>query len=158
MRILFTLTLIFTITVLASCSSPGDKPLDRKDGYTPVLETREDSLFHDVMEGHDVAMAKMGKISRYAKRSRVILDSIRQLPAEQQDPLVIKNYEDILQRLVVAENAMFQWMGEFKADTLKTDNQKRINYLESEKQKVTAMSKMVLETVNAGDSLFQVQQ
>ena len=64
----------------------------------------------------------------------------------------------MLQRLVVAENAMFQWMGEFKADTLKTDNEKRITYLESQKQKVNAMSKLVLETVSAGDSLFQGQR
>lgn len=150
----FILAVISSVALMVSCSSPGDKPMDRKDGYTPVLETREDTLFHEVMDGHDVAMAKMGKISRYAKRSRVILDSLRQLPNEQQDPLVIKTYEDMLQRLVVAENAMFQWMGEFKADTLKTDNDKRISYLESEKQKVNTMSRLVLETVSAGDSLF----
>ena len=39
-------------------ASSGDTT-DRKNGFPPGPKTREDSLFHEVMQGHDAGMAKM---------------------------------------------------------------------------------------------------
>lgn len=138
---------------LLGCGSEEQGP-ERKDGFTPVLETREDSLFHDVMEGHDEGMAKMGKLMRYQRFTRASIDSLNQLPNEKVSPGVIGRYSQLLQKLVLADDAMNQWMGNFKADTLKDNIPARERYLLSEKLKVEQVRDLILDAERIGDSAY----
>lgn len=151
MKTILACALVFS---LFGCGSTEPEQ-ERKDGYTPILETREDSLFHDVMEGHDKGMAKMGKLMRYQRFTRRAMDSLNQLPKGNIDPALIDRYSLMLQQFVQADDAMNQWMGSFKADTLKDNIPARERYLLMEKLKVEQVRDLILDAEKVGDSAFR---
>ncbi|MBC7851171.1 MAG: hypothetical protein H7Y31_15620 [Chitinophagaceae bacterium] len=70
-----------------------------------------------------------------------------------------KNYRqsliDLQEDLYYAEYAMNTWMQEFKIDSAKTDQEKRLAYLEKEKTKVLEVKRAIMESVSRADSLFK---
>ncbi len=115
-----------------------------------------DSLFDEVMAGHDVAMPKMMKLERLQNQTKAAIDSINKLPSAKQKMLA--NYktelDSTLKALDYADFAMNQWMGEFKYDSLKNNEPERAKYLQSELEKVNKMKDAVLNGINKADSLF----
>ncbi len=150
-KILFTL---FILTVLASCESAPKQNTERKDGFNPILKTREDSLFHDVMEGHDMGMARMGKISRYLSQIQKTLDSLNKLPASKIDTKYHQFLIDLQKELNYADYGMNNWMEEFKVDSVRNDQEKRIRYLEAEKVKIQKVKESIVGSLKRADSLF----
>ena len=150
MKYLLLLALVFGF---CACANEPDKSA-RKDGFTPVLNTKEDSLYHDVMEGHDIGMAKMGTLRKQLGRVTHELDSINRLTGRNIDQhrkqALIKLKED----LSYADHAMFTWMQEFNVDSAKSDKSKRLEYLESEKIKVQKVKENILNSLQRADSLF----
>ena len=57
--------------------SSSSESTDRKDGYSQTATTPEDSLFQEVMNAHDTAMAKMGKMVGYRKQFDANVDSLK---------------------------------------------------------------------------------
>ena len=127
---------------------------DRTDGYTPVLNSREDSLYHEVMEGHDVGMAKMGQLRKQQKRVQQSLDSINKLPAQKASTQQKQAFLELQEELSYADNAMFKWMEEFNVDSARDDKNRRIAYLESEKMKVAKVRDNILNSLKKADSLL----
>lgn len=150
MKLLLALAVIFHFT---SCKNSA-KTEERKDGYTVVLKTREDSLYHDVMQGHDIGMAKIGKLKKHLKQVQDELDSLNKLPRVKID----RNYQhaliDLQEDLNYADYSMFTWMDEFEADSAKDDKSKRLAYLESERIKVEKVKENILTSVQRADSLL----
>lgn len=146
---------VITAFAFYACSdSPGNRDIsERKDGYTKTLVTREDSLFNDVMQGHDIGMAKMGKLSRSIVATKARLDS---LSSSGSNPS--KAYKDsltlLLENLQQADAGMYLWMEEFKRDSAKDNPTLRIQYLESEKVKVEKVRDRILESLRRGDSIL----
>ena len=139
------------VIIIAAC---GEETTSRKDGFTPVLNTREDSLFHEVMEGHDIGMARMSKITKYLNQIQKALDSITKLPAAKIDENYQQTLIDLQEDLNYAEYGMNTWMEEFKIDSAKENSEKRIQYLESEKLKVVKVKEAILESLQRADSIF----
>lgn len=129
----------------------------RTDGFTPILKTTEDTLFHEVIEGHDIGMAKMGRISKYIRQSEQMIDSLKKLPATSANKKMISGFEELKIQLREADDEMFDWMRNFKADTLE-GNPERISYLKKEKIKVEKLRMKILEAVAAGDSLLAIKE
>ena len=148
---LFTL---FFLAGLASCKNAPKKEQERTDGFNPVLKTREDSLFHDVMEGHDMGMARMGKISRYLSQVQKTLDSLNKLPASKVDTKYQQFLIDLQKELNYADYGMNNWMEEFKVDSAKGEKEKRIQYLEEEKVKIQKVKESIIGSLKRADSLF----
>lgn len=148
------LILLAAIIVLnVSCNNHEEHV--RTDGFTPMLETKEDSLFHDVMKGHDVAMAKMGQISKSITRLTELVDSLSLLKETPEINALKSNYQRIIQELKYADDGMFMWMDEFKADSSEDDSKARIIYLENEKVKVGKVSDAIFESLRKADSVLQ---
>jgi hypothetical protein len=147
---------LLTLSVLLYFISCSDNTghHDRKDGYTPVLKTKEDSLYQQVIHGHDIGMAKMGRIRKYLKQIQQELDSLNKLPEKSID----ENYQQALielqEDLNYADHSMYTWMNEFKADTFTNDKAKRLGYLESEKIKVEKVKENILNGLQRADSLL----
>lgn len=148
---LFTL---FFLGWLASCKNAPKQEQERTDGFNPVLKTREDSLFHDVMEGHDMGMARMGKISRYLSQVQKTLDSLNKLPDSKVDTKYQQFLIDLQKELNYADYGMNTWMEEFKVDSAKGDKEKRIQYLEAEKVKIQKVKESIIGSLKRADSLF----
>lgn len=145
------LSAIILILSIISCNQK-EEPV-RTDGFTPILKTAEDTLFHEVMEGHDIGMAKMGRISKYIKQSEQVIDSLKKLPSNSDNREKIAQYENLKVQLQEADDDMFNWMKTFEADSLE-GKPERISYLEKEKIKVEKVRVKILEAIAAGDSLL----
>lgn len=150
----YLIAVLMMILSVISCKEK-EEPV-RKDGFTPILKTTEDTIFHEVMQGHDIGMAKMGKISKYIKQSEQIIDSLKNLPSNSKNKETIKRYVNLKVQLQEADDDMFEWMRNFKADTLEGKSE-RIGYLEKQKISVEKVKLKILEAVTAGDSLLKNQ-
>ena len=149
--------LFFGIAALSlfACASQSDKEEPRKDGYTPRLTNRIDSLEKDVMDGHDIGMARIQNVNKYLTQVQQSLDSLAKLPSAKVD----KNYQQALiglkDELAYADMSMFKWMEEYNMDTLENNPAKKAEYLESEKAKVLKVKEAILGSLAKADSLFR---
>lgn len=149
--------LFFTIIALlaVACNNSGNQsPADRANGYDAKPVTREDSLFHDVMNGHDTGMAKMGRLIGYEKRTRQAIDSIKALPAKQRNGAYLGSLDSLSKMLFEAETGMNGWMEEFKMDSATGSPDQRIRYLQGEKERVTKVNGRIREALQKADSVF----
>ncbi|WEK37113.1 MAG: hypothetical protein P0Y53_06335 [Candidatus Pseudobacter hemicellulosilyticus] len=136
-----------------ACTDTAQKETERKDGFTPVLRTKEDSLYHAVIEGHDVGMAKMGILGRYTARVQAKLDSMSKQP-KGVDSEYHKQLVDLRKDLQQARQGMNAWMDSFSADSATGNEDLRIQYLESERVKVNLVRDKILLSLQKADSLF----
>lgn len=149
------LLILTAMLYLGACKNAPSEQSDRKDGFTPILKTKEDSLYHAVMQGHDLGMAKMGKLRKHLKQVQHELDSMHNLSPKKIDRVYQQALLDLEQQLNEADHSMFTWMEEFKVDSAVADKDKRIIYLESEKMKVKKVSDKILTSLQSADSLFK---
>lgn len=136
--------------ILAGC---GEEVSDRKDGFS-AAKNPEDSLFQEVMDGHDEAMAKMGKVSGYRKQFEQKIDSLKKTRSAAKAELT-KKYEAMRERLKKAEDGMNTWMQEFSIDSAQEDIERRLEYLKSEHIKVDQVKEDILSALSKADSLLK---
>jgi hypothetical protein len=145
MRLLIIASLVF----IYACTE-SHQHSDRTNGYTPVLKTKSDSLYHQVMAGHDTGMARMGRLIRYKKEVQAKIDSATKVAAESQFAGELRRLYDDLQN---AETGMNEWMTGFKADSAEDNEDARVRYLETEKAKVEKVRDDILSSLRKFDSL-----
>ena len=148
------LVTLITISLIA-CNNAENK--HNGHGQSNKPKTQADSLFNDVMDGHNVGMAKMGKLTRAEQTTRRLLDSIEKLPAKARqaaEPLRVK-LDSLQKNLSYAEFAMNKWMEEFNMDSAINDMQERVKYLDSEKIKVSKVKEAILGSLQAADSVLK---
>lgn len=123
-------------------------------------KTRTDSLMDEVMEGHNIGMAKMSKINQAKKNIQRVLDSISKLPANLQKSSARykMQLDSTFKKLTFAANAMDKWMEEFDMDSAKTNEQKRTEYLESEKIKINNVREAIIGSLQRADSLLKLKR
>lgn len=127
----------------------------RTDGFSTKPLTPVDSLEHAVMEGHDVGMAKMGRIRKYLGQVQQQLDSLQKLPASPQNEQYRQALTSLQQDLQKADNGMHHWMEEYVIDSAKDNPALRIQYLQAEKEKVTIVKDQILNSLQRADSLLK---
>ena len=143
---------IVTITLTFACGNNNDST-ERKDGFSHVAGTPEDSLFQEVMHGHDTAMAKIGKLKSYRKQVAQKMDSVGKLKGSAK-VTAGKPFSILDEQLKNAEEGMDLWMTQFKIDSAEGDTEKRIEYLSSEKAKIDKVRADIFSALNSADSLL----
>ncbi len=140
---------IVLVLLVAACNNAGEK----KDKDQALADT----LIKEVMNGHDIGMARMPKLDKAQKQVQQILDSIAKLPAKAQaSSQELKNgMESLLKDLNYADFAMNKWMNEFNYDSAANNVQQRIKYLTDEKLKVEKMKEAILGSLSKADSLLK---
>lgn len=149
-------TLFFALTafvLVQACTDNTDPGTERKNGYTPVLKDRGDSLYHEVMKGHDTGMAKTGQINRAKETLKNAVDSLSK--TKKADPRFLATVKSIQEDVEQADYSMQTWMTEFRADTLQDDKDKRASYLEKEVVKVNKVKDRILQSLLRYDSLYR---
>jgi len=142
---------LFLLIIIASCADNASE--ERKDGFSDTGKNPEDSLFQDVMDQHDEAMAKMGRIAGYRKQFDVKLDSLKKLKSSGKES--VEKYREISADLKKAEDGMNNWMHEFSIDSAQGNIELRLQYLESEKAKVTRVKEEILSALSRADSALK---
>jgi len=155
-KIIFMKIFYLIVLFIIACKNNSTDLSERKDGYTPVLKTKVDSLFHEVMQGHDAGMAKMNRLRKYLTQVKQQLDSISKLRPAKINQSYRQSLQKLKEKLEYSENAMFTWMEEFKADSAKDNEEQRLLYLEAEKRKVTKVRDHILNSLQQADSLLSM--
>ena len=139
------LSLTFIITFAISCNNTGNSNT-----------TKQDEPKKDVMDGHDMTMAKMTKLSAAQKQVQQALDSINTLPEKSKKAAVdyTIRLDTLSGKLKFADSIMNKWMTEFNYDTATTGSN-RTEYLESENQKISSVKEAILSALQKADSLFK---
>ncbi len=147
-------TLLIAAFLLFACNN--EKKEDHTGHNTHEPKTQEDSLMADVMDGHDVGMAKYGKLEAMQSKVKAALDSIAKLPLKAQQAAA--PYKSMLDsaasKLSYAIYSMDKWMEEFNMDSAKDNMEARIKYLADEKMKVGKIKEAILNSLSKADSLF----
>jgi hypothetical protein len=141
--------LLFLMTAVAACNNSTEDKGNKE-------QATADSVAREVIDGHDVGMAKMGKLSKAQKEVNRLLDSVSRLPAQARTaaaPYKAK-LDSLLKDLEYSDFAMNKWMNEFSYDSLKNNIKARIEYLSSEKIKVTTIKESILSGLEQADSLL----
>lgn len=154
MKKIFILLAVISVAVL-SCKPSAKPETQRTNGYSDVPKTKEDSLMLDIKNGHDIAMAKMSKITKLLGDIRIQLDSLAKVPKNKVDNGYLLALTKAQEELNSAENSMNTWMDKINFDSLENDIPKRIQYLEGEKSTVEAVKKRILESISKADSLLK---
>src|SRR5687767_11419692 len=150
---LFFLFLLISMAITIGCKDETPpKEEERKDGYTKNLKTKQDSVFQEVMDGQDVGMAKMGKISGYLKTIQASLDSAKKQKSA--DKNIVAALKSVSADLSQAEYSMNRWMEEFKLDSAENNEPVRIAYLESERDKINKIRDRIMNSLKRADSLY----
>lgn len=145
---------VFALLLLACNDSNTDQNGHERNNKP---KTQADSLMKDVEDGHNIGMAKMGRLTRAEQATRRLLDSIEKLPAKARQaaaPLKVK-LDSLQKDLSYAEFAMNKWMNEFNMDSAINNAEERINYLQSEKLKVSKVKEAILGGLQKADSLLK---
>lgn len=139
---------IFSIAIISlfvlSCGEESDV---RTDGYSSA-KNPEDSLFQEVMNGHDEAMAKMGRIAGYRKQ----MDSLKKQASAKAG--LKAAYEQSAIQLKNAEDRMNKWMDEFSIDSAQDNTEKRMQYLSNEKLRVDSVRDEIFAALKSADTLL----
>jgi TolA-binding protein len=140
---------LLIVVAMTACNNVADNK--------PKTKTQTDSLMDEVMEGHNLAMAKISKLHETKNQIQQVLDSISKLPSDAQKNSVHyrTQLDSALNRLTLADVGMDKWMSEFNMDSASNDAEKRMKYLESEKIKVSAVKNEILSSLKNADSLIK---
>ena len=157
MKRIFFLFSVLAFVVISACNNSNNKSSDITGNETITSESREDSLMKDVMTGHDVGMAKMGRLRAMQNQVQHIIDSIAKLPAKAKKALEPHNADmkKVLEDLKSAKAGMEKWMDEFNMDSAINNMEQRIEYLSEERLKVAAVKENILSSLQKADSLIK---
>lgn len=149
--------LAVSLAVIAFAACKNDKKSEHDGQGTKEAQSQADSLMADVMDGHDVGMAKYGKLKAMENKVKASIDSIGKLPAKAQAELAPykAKLDSVAADLRNAIFAMDKWMEEFNMDSAKEDMEKRVQYLLDEKMKVGKVKDAILNSLNKADSLLK---
>ncbi len=147
--------LIIGACLALACNQASTDAEQRKDGFSDSPRTPEDSLYKLVMEGHDIGMAKMGKLRGYQQQAQRALDSLNKLSSSEAKAQKQQAMMDIQEDLNYAEYSMNTWMEEFNPDSAQGNPELRLEYLRNEQEKVEKVKNSILSSIQRADSLFR---
>ena len=154
-RLMIALVSISLFAIACNNEASTGETTDRKDGFTPALKTQEDSLFHDVMQGHDAGMAKIGKLRKNINATQHLLDSLGKVSAQKLNGAYKQSLTDLHTALNNANNEMTSWMDGFKVDSAADNKELRIKYLQQEKEKISVVKEHIYSALQQADSLLK---
>ncbi|HEX7845789.1 MAG TPA: hypothetical protein VF476_08335 [Chitinophagaceae bacterium] len=137
--------------VIAACNNAD------KNTASGSLEKKADSLFKQVMHGHDVGMAKDFLLEKTIALTQKTIDSINTLPIATRTAAAAykQQLDSLLKDLNYADFAMNKWMEEMNWEPSKIEINERIKYLTAEKEKVDKVSEAILGSLAKADSLLK---
>lgn len=146
---------VIALLAFIGCNNEKKDEEGRHGKHEP--KTQADSLMADVMDGHNIGMAKYGKLQAMEKKVKAALDSISKLPVKAQTELAPykARLDSAAADLRYALSAMDKWMEEFDMDSAKDNIEARIRYLLDEKMKVGKVKEAILNSLGKADSLLK---
>lgn len=136
------------LMLLAAC---GENSSERTDGYSHTSKDPVDSLFQAVMDEHDTAMSKMGKLTKAQTQISERIDSLKKAKGKQDTASLAAVRTD----LKTAQDNMNEWMEKFSIDSAQDNTELRKQYLTSEKEKVSRVKEEIVTALSKADSALK---
>ena len=154
MKKYFFLPVIIPVILLCACNNNSSTGDNKKPP-----PTKADTLYEEVMDGHNVGMGKMGALTRAEQRVTQLIDSIEKLPAKARDMAspYKANLNNLLADLKNAESSMDTWMKGFDLDSATNNTVERVKYLLSQKEEVTKVKGVILNSLQKADSVLKAK-
>ncbi len=145
------------VTLFIGCNNSDEKKEKEADKNTPGQHA--DSLYNDVIKGHDEAMVGWMRIEGRQKEISRQLDSIAKLPekARAAAELLKAKLSEVNSELQSAYDGMDKWMSEVNLDSAKNNPEQRIKYFTEEKLKVDKVKEAVNSSLQKADSLLKAK-
>ena len=121
---------ILSIILVFSCSE--EKPQQN------ALIKEKEHVYKEVMAVHD-EMIMMGKIRGAQRKLKKMIES---------DSTNMEKYQVAYDQLQAADDAMMNWMKQFKNPPESTDIKEAIDYLKNQKDRVQKMKDIMIENLN----------
>lgn len=113
-------------------------------------QQKQQTLETEVMDLHDEAMADMGKIYRLRRNLTSLRDTLQAQPA---DTATIRLLTQRIQDLEKADEAMMEWMRQYKApDTLA--HEQAMLYLNTEHRKMERVKSLMDSTITNAQETY----
>lgn len=126
---------MFMSVLLLACGSGSVG--DAAQNNSSIPKSKSDSIYKSIMDGHDLAMKKMGAIAQYSNLIKQYKDSL--IKRSSQDILKNASLDSALQELTAADDAMNKWMVEFDPDKAGADEPAKLQFFTREMEKITAV-------------------
>lgn len=120
------------ITGLLIACNNNKKP--EQENNASIARTLSDSLYHEVMKGHDSAMKDIGPLVRYKELVKKQRDSLTALKTK--NPDLLKVLAVVSDSLDNAETLMNTWMQEFDPEKTGKTEKEKVVFFTLEKEKV----------------------
>lgn len=146
------LTIIVLLAVLASCDSSTTPVESIQENNASIPRTLSDTLYREVMKGHDVGMAKIGELMRYQQLLRQKADSIDQTRNGDTHKSIL---DSVLEELTQAEALMNQWMQEFEPDHAGSTEEEKTSFYLSEKEKIDTVNARILRSIERAKEIAE---
>ena len=146
------LGILLTLALFA-CNNEKGEAGDSPEKETSLLDSLEDQVW----DGHDVGMAKYGKLRSMKLKAEMMIDSIARLPAaeKQQAADLRDRLTQLVRDLTDAKDGMDTWMRQFRdtKDSAKDDPDHRAQFLRDEILRVNKVRDDILNSLARADSL-----
>ncbi len=120
----------------------------------PTQEAQKDALEAHVMEVHDEAMAKMGRVYRLRRDLGALRDTLK---AQQADSATLQLLHQQLELLSLADSSMMDWMHHYQApDSLPLPQ--AMHYLEAEQLKINKVKTLMDSATTAAQQTYSVYE
>ena len=115
-------------------------------------EEGQQELYDEVMAVHDEVMPKMQDIMNLKEQIRGKIERLSQQTGTEAE---VEQLDQMINRLDEADEAMMNWMRNFKRDYEGMSEEEVINYLEEEKEKITEVRQEMLNTIEEAQGVLE---
>ncbi len=143
------------VLLWASCNSPKnntDPETAIDDKEAPEEVRAEKALYDQVMQIHDEIMPKMDNIMKAKGQLQERLDSLRQINGNEN---LVSAMEEATTSLTEADEAMMQWMRNFKPQDDVKDHQTVIDYYKDQEEKIKAVKDQMYNSLEEAEKLLK---
>ncbi|MEM6359466.1 MAG: hypothetical protein AAF149_01570 [Bacteroidota bacterium] len=147
-------TLILSITFLvASCVKSSEKAdnIEVEEKEVPQEERELKALYDEVIDIHDEVMPKMDDIMKAKGALQEQLDTLRDSNPESS---AIQELEQTILSLAQADEAMMNWMRNFKPQEDTVGHNAAMDYYKEERQKISSVKDQMLNALEEADRLI----
>ncbi len=116
---------------------------------------RHEKIYDEVMDIHDEAMTKMDRIMELKSQLKEEIASLEN-DTINDNSQAIDNIKALSQNLNEADDAMMNWMREFHSDYEHVAKSEIMDYLEKQKERITAVGKQMNEAIAEAEKHLKV--
>ncbi|MCU0334481.1 MAG: hypothetical protein MUF62_05440 [Chitinophagaceae bacterium] len=136
---------------LAGCSSEAEKAKASADAQVASLG---DSLYKQVMDLHDEAMPKMGKLKGLQAAAQAQIDSLTKLKKADLQPLIDK-LTALKTQLAEAEKGMDDWMTQLDIEKVNAAVDEKARYFTDQKAKAQKMRDDIFAALDSAATVIK---